>query len=72
MAKDAKKYLRSKARNEARRKERQAQHDARMELRSKRSPQAQLNELDCRLGYGVGAKKERTRLKAQIENASLK
>lgn len=35
----------------------------------KRSPQEQLKALDKRLGAGVGAKRERTKLAKAIENA---
>lgn len=40
------------------------------EERSKRSPKAQIDLLDKRLGKGVGASKERARLNAQIEAAN--
>ena len=46
-----------------------ARHDERVAARKSRSPQQQLAELDARLGKGVGAKKERKRLQAQIDNA---
>lgn len=44
----------------------QAAH-ARQQLREQRTPAQQLTELDERLGPGVGAERERTRLIAQIE-----
>jgi hypothetical protein len=39
------------------------------EERGKRSPKAQIDLLDKRLGKGIGAVKERARLNAQIEAA---
>jgi hypothetical protein len=38
------------------------------DARSKRSPQEQIAVLDARLGAGVGAVKERTRLQELIDN----
>lgn len=43
---------------------RQVEAAKRMEKREKLSPKQQLNKLDKRLGKGVGATKERTRLQA--------
>lgn len=40
--------------------------------RAKRSPQEQLKTLDFRLGKGQGAKKERARLQALIDNKHKK
>lgn len=45
---------------------RRADATIRAEERAKRSPQQQLEVLDRTLGKGVGAVKERARLKAQI------
>jgi len=42
----------------------------RQEQRDKRTPQDQLKRLDEMLGVGVGAQKERTRLKAVIEHSN--
>ena len=63
--------VQTKQRNLARKLERQQQHNERMKKRMKLSPQAQLNELDFRLGFGEGAKKERARLKSQIEQKKI-
>lgn len=38
------------------------------EARAKRSPEEQLDVLDKKLGKGIGAKKERAKLLAQIKN----
>ena len=41
--------------------------EVRREERAKRTPQQQIAVLDKKLGVGVGAKKERARLKKQIQ-----
>lgn len=46
---------------------RQRKADKREETRETRTPQEQLALLDRRLGVGVGARRERTRLQAQID-----
>ena len=43
-----------------------AERDA---IRAKRSPQSQLKVLDGRLGVNVGAKRERLRMRALIEQS---
>ena len=43
----------------------------RQEERTKRSPEQQLQLLDKRLGKGVGATKERMKLKIQIHNKKV-
>ena len=53
--------------NRIRRKERQSSAKERKQRREKRSPQEQLALLDRRLGKGVGARKERARLKKLIK-----
>jgi len=52
--------------NAVREEKRQAA-EARQRLRKERTPAQQLAELDERLGPGVGAERERTRLIAEIE-----
>ena len=42
--------------------------EGRKEERNKRSPEDQLKLLDDRLGVGIGAKKERTRLQKLIDD----
>lgn len=55
--KDARQYRRSAAQERA-------------EVRADRSPDQQLRELDRKLGAGVGAKRERARLRKQIARAA--
>lgn len=44
-------------------------HDLMRAARAERSPEQQIAVLDARLGAGIGAKKERARLTAQIAEA---
>lgn len=46
---------------------RRKEAEARAAERAKRSPAEQIAKLDLKLGAGVGAKKERARLVAQME-----
>lgn len=46
---------------------RQRKADEREETRDARSPREQLGLLDQRLGVGIGARRERARLQAQID-----
>lgn len=56
-----------------RRRKRQERALIRTQARDQKTPQAQLKELDNRLGVGVGAGRERTRLAALVEKqAELK
>jgi topoisomerase IA-like protein len=53
-------------------KERRDKAEFRTNERAQRSPQDQLSLLDQRLGKGEGARKERARLHAEIENNNKK
>ena len=52
----------------ARREDRDLEAFDRLERRYERTPAEQIAELDRRLGAGVGAKRERTRLMAEVES----
>lgn len=62
------KCKRSRARNEARKRQAAEAAAERKQYRDSLSPQQQLARLNQRLGKGVGAKKERGRLKALLDN----
>ena len=62
----AERNAQTKQRNLARLTQRRKEHEERMTLRSKLSPKEQIERLDWRLGKGVGAKKERSRLQQQL------
>lgn len=55
----------------ARRKQRQEQAVIRQKFWSSLTPEQQLEDLDRRLGEGVGALKQRTKLKAEVERLRL-
>lgn len=58
----------SKARQEARRAERRAQANARVEAWRSLSPQQKLKTLDNRLGKGLGAVRQRERIAQELQN----
>ena len=55
---------RSRGRNQARREQRQSEAEKRAKAWRQMSPDVQLRELDQRLGIGIGAVRQRTRILA--------